>query len=208
MSHFTKVATKIVDVNALKRALDTLGIQYTAGTNLSWNAYADRGTGAVVVINKNTTWNAHGNQYRINQYGQCAFIPDETGAIQIVYDDHFHEIDEAAITSIKQQYSLEVVKEALAGQGLTPEEVVMQPDGSIKVVARGYGVTGVTEVTAKVDKAGIVEAGAAGFKGEACLPVVAKIQQLVGGQVIASEPTSEFYDPESGGEYRDVSDYL
>lgn len=208
MSKHTRVATQIRDLDALERALKSLGIRYQRGEHLAWSTYGQHGANAVFVIDRETNWEAYNQRYRVNGYGQMAVIQNDDGSYSMVYDTHYGQEDNAAAQIIKQQYALEVVSAGLAAYGLSASEVEMQKDGSIRVLATSYGPAGETKVEARITREGMVDASAGGFQGEACSPVVQKVQQALGGQIISETPNDDYYAPPSDpGVFRDISDY-
>ena len=133
MSHFTKVATKINDLVALKKALDQLGWKYQ---------HAEAGQSVVVRGYKGATMNAE-MSINMGKY-DIAVLKQEDGMYTLEADwwgiETTRGITEAeAVKQINHQYAYQRVVAAVEDQGYQIDQNAVQKDGTIKLSVSKWG---------------------------------------------------------------------
>ena len=190
MSKFTRVDTKITDLETLKAALDRMGIEYRVGDNLTAHRYtAGRVNvrGAVMVIPRQET-----ERFSVEYSDTIVRIgPDGYVAFE---HDHYS----TPIHTLVSAYALEKTLKAAHAQGFNIKEQELQRDGSVRLLMqKRSNPRERIEGTVKPD--GSLELEAKGFKGKACSIPVSKLQQAVGGDILEEKNTRDYYDDKGQG---------
>jgi hypothetical protein len=133
MSHFTKVATKINDLVALKKALDQLGWKYQ---------HAEQGQSCVVRGYKGATMNAE-MSIDMGKY-DIAVIKQEDGMYTLEADwwgiETTRGVTEAeAVKQLNHAYAYQRVVAAVEDQGYQIDQNAVQKDGTIKLSVSKWG---------------------------------------------------------------------
>ena len=125
MSHFTKVQTKIIDLVALKRALDELGWKYTQNEQgVTVRGYRGQTTKAEICIDM--------GKYDIG------VVKTEDGTYELVADWWGVETtkgikEEEVVKEINAKYAYQRVVAAVEEQGYTIDTNKVSADGTIKL---------------------------------------------------------------------------
>ncbi len=133
MSHFTKVATKINDLVALKKALDQLGWKYQ---------HAEQGQSVVVRGYKGATMNAE-MSINMGKY-DIAVLKQEDGTYTLEADWWGIETtrgvkEEEAVKQLNHAYAYQRVVAAVEDQGYQIDQNAVQKDGTIKLSVSKWG---------------------------------------------------------------------
>lgn len=131
MSHFTKVATKINDLVALKKALDQLGWKYK---------YDEQGV--VVRGYQGATMKAE-MSIDMGKY-DIAVIKQQDGTYELTADWWGIETtrgikEEEAVKQLNHAYAYQRVVAAVEDQGYQIDENAVQKDGTIKLSVSKWG---------------------------------------------------------------------
>ena len=131
MSHFTKVATKINDLVALKKALDQLGWKYThASEGVTVRGYRGQTTKAEIAIDM--------GKYDVGVVKQA----DGTYALEADWwgvETTRGLKEEEVVKEINAKYAYQRVVAAVEDAGYTIDENAVQKDGSVKLSVSKWG---------------------------------------------------------------------
>lgn len=131
MSHFTKVATKINDLEALKKALDQLGWTYkTAEEGVEVRGWRGQTSKAELAID-------------MGKY-DVGVVRQEDGTYALEADWWGVETtrglkEEEVVREVNAKYAYQRVIQAVQEQGYTIDENSVQPDGTIKLSVSKWG---------------------------------------------------------------------
>ncbi|MDB4964454.1 MAG: hypothetical protein JWN44_143 [Myxococcales bacterium] len=131
MSHFTKVATKINDLVALKKALDQLGWKYNANAEgvevRGWRGQLSK---AEIAIDM--------GKYDVGVVKQA----DGTYALEADWwgvETTKGLKEEEVVKELNSKYAYQRVVAAVEEQGYTIDENAVQSDGSVKLTVSKWG---------------------------------------------------------------------
>lgn len=131
MSHFTKVATKINDLVALKKALDQLGWKYQAAAGgVEVRGWRGQTTQAELAID-------------MGKY-DVGVVRQEDGTYALEADWWGVETtrglkEEEVVKELSAKYAYQRVVAAVADAGYSVDENAVQPDGSVKLTVSKWG---------------------------------------------------------------------
>jgi hypothetical protein len=131
MSHFTKVATKINDLVALKKALDQLGWKYnTAEQGVEVRGWRGQTTKAEIAID-------------MGKY-DVGVVKQADGTYSLEADWWGVETtkglkEEEIAKELNSKYAYQRVVAAVEEQGYTIDENAVQKDGSVKLTVSKWG---------------------------------------------------------------------
>lgn len=131
MSHFTKVATKINDLVALKKALDQLGWKYRAdAAGVEVRGWRGQTTRAEIAID-------------MGKY-DVGVVKQDDGTYALEADWWGVETtrglkEEEVVKELNAKYAYQRVVAAVAEQGYTIDENAVQADGSVKLTVSKWG---------------------------------------------------------------------
>lgn len=132
MSHFTKCELKMTNEDAIRRALEELGYEYTAaaqGQSVTVRGYRGQTLEAAFSIDMGTY--------------DVGVVRSEDGTYDLVADWWGVETtkgisEEEFRDQLKQRYSYHNVKIACEAKGYTVEEETNEEDGSVNLVVRRW----------------------------------------------------------------------
>ncbi len=133
MSHFTKINTKIIDVECLVKALESLGIEHIErGEDIVLNGFSGQSRLAQIAIRRR---NLPGN---LGRYTDMGFAIQEDGTYALVCDDYFPKEVKAFTDNLMQHYAYNVVVSNAQAQGWSIVEEASEQDGSIRLVCQQW----------------------------------------------------------------------
>ena len=130
MSHFTKIATQVTDLECLKQALDDLGYGFTASKGEVKGHGKQRRQADLVVKLPSTQYN-------------IGFAKTSEGAYDLVADwwgveNETNVRQEPFVQQLKRKYAYHKVKSELKVRGLTIAEEQVEADQSVKLLVRSW----------------------------------------------------------------------
>jgi len=131
MSHFTKVATKINDLVALKKALDQLGWKYRhSATGVEVRGWRGQTTKAEIAIDM--------GKYDVGVVQQA----DGTYALEADWwgvETTRGLREEEVVKELNAKYAYQRVVAAVEEQGYTIDQNAVQADGTVKLTVSKWG---------------------------------------------------------------------
>jgi len=126
MSHFTKIKTKIYEIEILKTALNNLGYKFSENVS-SVRGYQGRATNVDLLINLKSSYD-------------IGFHRTIDGSYEIVADWYGVKgvMKESFISNLMQTYSLELIKQEMEKKGYYIVEKTKMKDNTLKVVVRKW----------------------------------------------------------------------
>jgi len=126
MSHFTKIKTKIYEIETLKTALKILGYKFSENVS-SVRGYQGRTTNVDLLINLKSSYD-------------IGFHRTIDGSYEIVADWYGVKgvTKESFISNLMQTYSLELIKQEMEKKGYYIVEKTKMKDNTLKVVVRKW----------------------------------------------------------------------
>ena len=126
MSHFTKIKTKLYNLETLKRSLSDLNIEWTSEKQEITGYKDQKQVVELVVTQKNNydlgfKWN--GNEYEL--------------VTDLMFWDQSHSVNKF-LNSINQRYAFNLIAKVSEEQSFQYVEAKNQQDGSIKLLLRKF----------------------------------------------------------------------
>lgn len=135
MSHFSRIATKVREMDKLKQALEELGHEVEEGP-ATVRGYRDQEVQADLVIRRpegyDIGFRRGGGDEDIQARG---LEEEEIGDVEMICDTWGLKIDEDEfLEAVMQRYAYNVIKEQATMDGLVLVEEEQQEDGSVRMV--------------------------------------------------------------------------
>ena len=201
MSKFTKVQTQINDLLAVSKALKEMGIEHELDLQgkLTYDAYYEHRNNAFLVIHKGRHSTKDGQEYKI-AYEDTVLVRAEDGAgFEWLHSTHSTDgLPEA----INQAYAEGKIRQVAAAQGYRIQSATKLQDGSKRMIIQVGGSGAKAEVD--ISHGGSIAAAVKGIKGNACAPIIRRIEEAAGGEVEDSGNTGEFFQGGGGGAGRGI----
>lgn len=126
MSHFTKIKTKIYEIEILKTALNNLGYKFSENVS-SVRGYRGRTTNVDLLINLKSSYDIGFHRTIDESY---EIVADWYGVKEVT--------KESFISNLMQTYSLELIKQEMEKKGYYIVEKTKMKDNTLKVVVRKW----------------------------------------------------------------------
>ena len=126
MSHFTKIKTKLYNLNILKKSLSDLKLEWTA-ENQEVRGYKGQKQQAEIVIHQDNNYDL-GFKWNGNEYELVA---------DLMFWDQTYSVDKF-LNQIHQRYAFNLITKVSEEQSLQFVEAENQEDGSIRLLLRKF----------------------------------------------------------------------
>ena len=126
MSHFTKIKTKLYNLNILKKSLSDLKLEWTA-ENQEVRGYKGQKQQAEIVIHQDNNYDL-GFKWNGNEYELVA---------DLMFWDQAYSVDKF-LNQIHQRYAFNLITQVGEKQALQLVETENQETGSIRVLLRKF----------------------------------------------------------------------